>query len=206
MSPTDAGTALFERGSSAMQLLFEVEDDVRAGGAALTGVVRIAAPGALGRRLVAPTLRELLSLHPGLSIELQVTDQVVSFVQGLVPFAVRVGLQTEASLAVRPLGTSHQQFVATRGYIRRHGKPKDTADLVNHTLLARGGSAAAHSSPASQTLRRSARLFRSYDRLGPAPEACTAGLRRCRRTARGGASQGERWVTRGRSQVVVESR
>jgi LysR family transcriptional regulator, regulator for bpeEF and oprC len=142
VSPTPAGLVLFERGSAAMRSLLEVEDDVREAEAALTGVVRIATPGALGRRLVAPALRELLASYPGLSFELDVTDRLVGFVQGAVDFAVRVGAQKEASLAVRVAGTSTQLFVASRDYVRRHGAPKRMAALAEHTLITRGATGA----------------------------------------------------------------
>lgn len=135
--PTPAGLVLFERGSAAMRSLLEVEDDVRETEAAQTGVVRIATPGALGRRLVAPALRELIASYPGLSFELEVTDRLVNFVQGAVDFAVRVGPQKEASLAVRVAGTSTQRFVASREYVRRHGAPKRMAALATHTLITR---------------------------------------------------------------------
>jgi LysR family transcriptional regulator for bpeEF and oprC len=137
VSPTDAGRALHARASDAMRTLFEAEDDVRAGESAMSGIVRIAAPGALGRHLLIPVIAEVVAENPGLSVELQLSDQRVGLVEGRVDFAVRVGPQVEASLTVRKVGVSQQVFVASRGYVRRHGRPRSLADLRDHGTVLR---------------------------------------------------------------------
>jgi DNA-binding transcriptional LysR family regulator len=139
VSPTEAGAELYGRAVAAMRTLAEAEDDVRAGESATAGVVRVAVPGLLGRRLVVPMVRDLLLTFPELSIELQCTDQVVSLVEGRVDFAVRIGPQSEAALLVRRLGVSPQRFVAARSYARAHGLPATRAELGRHTLVGRSG-------------------------------------------------------------------
>lgn len=138
VSPTEAGRALYDRAYGAMQSLFAAEDEVRTGESAMTGLVRIAAPGALGRRLVLPAIASVIADHPGLAVDLQVSDQRVSFVDSRVDFAVRVGPQVEASLAVRKVGVSAQAFVASKAYVRRHRRPRTMAALAGHSVVVRG--------------------------------------------------------------------
>jgi DNA-binding transcriptional LysR family regulator len=137
VSPTEAGMVLYERGSQALRMLSETEDDLRAGQAAMRGVVRIAAPGALGRRLIAPRLRDLQEKHPGLSFELLLNDRNLQFLQGTVHFAIRIGPQTEGSLVVRQVGLSSQCFVVAQSYAQRRGKPGSRGELAAHALVAR---------------------------------------------------------------------
>ncbi len=139
VSATPAGAMLVERGAGALRTLVEVEDDVRTGSSAATGLVRVATPGALGRRLVLPIVRTLLDAHPGLELELEATDRVVSFLDGRTDFAVRVGPQVEAALAVRKVGTSSQGFVVAASYVRAHGLPRRLADLAHHAVIGRSG-------------------------------------------------------------------
>lgn len=101
----------------------------------MTGVVRIAAPGALGRRLVLPAIAPVVAAHPGLAVELQVSDQRVSLVDSRVDFAVRVGAQVEASLSIRKVGSSAQVLVASRGYVRRNRRPRTLVELSGHGVF-----------------------------------------------------------------------
>jgi DNA-binding transcriptional LysR family regulator len=175
VSPTDAGRALYARAAGAMQSLLEAEDDVRAGESALTGPVRITAPGALGRRLLLPVIARVTAQHPGLSVELQVSDQRQSFVESRADFAVRAGAQTEASVSVRQVGVSEQVLVASRSYVRRHRRPRTVAALRGHAVVLRSDGARAKALRA-ELLRRGARVVFSSDDVEAAYAAVTAGL------------------------------
>lgn len=176
VSPTDAGRALYGRAASAMQSLFEAEDDVRAGESALTGVVRIAAPGALGRRLVLPAVSAVVAAHPGLAVELQVSDQRVSLVDSRVDFAVRVGPQAEASLSIRKVGVSAQVLVASRGYVRRHRRPRTMAALEGHAVVLRADGGAAALALRAELSRVGARVVLASDDIEAAYLAVAGGL------------------------------
>ncbi len=176
VSPTDAGRALYARAASAMQSLFEAEDDVRAGESALTGVVRIAAPGALGRRLVLPAVSSVVAAHPGLAVELQVSDQRVSFVDSRVDFAVRVGAQAEASLSIRKLGVSAQVLVASRAYVRRNRRPRTLAALEGHAVVVRSDGGAAALALRAELARVGAREVLVTDDIEAAYVAVLGGL------------------------------
>lgn len=176
VSPTDAGRALYARAAGAMQSLFEAEDDVRAGDSAMEGLVRITAPGALGRRLLLPVVTAVVAKHPGLAVDLQVSDQRVSFVDSRADFAVRVGAQSEASLSIRRVGVSEQVLVASKSYIRRHRWPRTLAALNGHAVIVRAESGAAAASLRAEFARFGARVVFSSDDIETAYLAVTAGL------------------------------
>ncbi len=176
VSPTDAGHALHARASGAMQTLFEAEDDVRAGESAMSGVVRIAAPGALGRHLVLPAVAEVIAEHEGLTVNLLVSDLRVGLVDARVDFAVRVGQQVEASLSVRKVGVSEQLFVVSRTYVRRHGRPRTLAELRGHAVVLRDGGGGDIRALRSELEKAGARVAFSSDDLEAAHVAVRAGL------------------------------
>ncbi len=176
VSPTDAGRALYARAAGAMQSLFEAEDDVRAGDSAMVGQVRITAPGALGRRLLLPVLATVVAKHPGLAVDLQVSDQRVSFVDSRADFAVRVGAQSEASLSIRKVGVSEQILVASKSYVRRHRWPRTLAALNGHSVVLRAENGAATASLRAEFARFGARVVFSSDDIETAYLAVTAGL------------------------------
>lgn len=176
VSPTDAGRALHARASGAMRTLFEAEDDVRAGESAMAGVVRIAAPGAFGRHLVLPAVAEVIAAHEGLSVELLVSDLRVGLVDARVDFAVRVGQQVEASLTVRKVGVSAQLFVVSRGYVRRHGRPRTLSELRGHAVVLREGGGGDLRALRGELEKAGARVAFSSDDLEAAHVAVREGL------------------------------
>lgn len=99
-----------------------------------TGLVRVAMPvGAT--RLLVPRLREFLEYHPGLSVEVLVSDRVENLIEARIDLALRVGAVNDASLVTRNIGTFGRVAVAAPSYLERHGAPATPADLINHSCI-----------------------------------------------------------------------
>jgi DNA-binding transcriptional LysR family regulator len=137
VSPTEAGQALYARVSVALRDIDEVESEVRQGSKALAGLVRIAVPGAIGRRLLLPTIARFLEAHPAVRVEVDVGDRLVNLTEFGADFAVRVGRPSEGTLAVRSLARSPQVIVASPQYLVRRGVPTKLEDLASHDLVLR---------------------------------------------------------------------
>jgi DNA-binding transcriptional LysR family regulator len=134
---TEAGRELWERAAGPLRALADAADELRAADAAIQGRVRVAVPGALGRRRIAPLLFRLGAVHPGLQLDLRVSDATVELVGEAVDIAVRVGPPREGSHAVRVLGHSPQVFAASPGYLAVAGAPCSLAELRSHRCLLR---------------------------------------------------------------------
>jgi len=103
---TDEGQAYYDHCRRALDALAQAEDALMQGRHEASGRLRVAAPLALGRELVAPVLLELLAAHPRLELDLQLSDRVVDLVGEGVDLAVRIGeLPDSSALAARRLGT-----------------------------------------------------------------------------------------------------
>jgi DNA-binding transcriptional LysR family regulator len=98
------------------------------------GLVRVGVSMAAGRFL-APRLSVLLADHPGLKVELIMSDRSVDMIEDRLDLAVRRGEVTDASLLVRRAGTSRRVAVAAPSYLKRHGPPSVPAELAAHGCL-----------------------------------------------------------------------
>jgi DNA-binding transcriptional LysR family regulator len=98
------------------------------------GLVRVGVT-VTGSRFLAQRLPALLAAHPGLKVELVVSDRFGDMIEDRLDLAVRVGEVTDASLVVRRVGTASFVVVAAPSYIERNGRPATPADLAGHTCI-----------------------------------------------------------------------
>lgn len=100
-----------------------------------TGELRVTAPVLYGQRHVAPVVARFLDLHPKVSADLLLNDQIEPLAEQRIDVAVRVGGFHGSNAAVRSLGTIQRVVVASLGYLERHDLPIKPRDLVHHNCL-----------------------------------------------------------------------
>ncbi|OBZ92066.1 LysR family transcriptional regulator [Pararhizobium polonicum] len=135
VSPTQDGTAFYER---CLRLIADVEETeglFRQTSVGSTGKLRIDVPGRIGRLIIAPALPEFLDRHPQLDIELRVTDRAVNLVEESVDCVLRVGPLGDSGLIARKIGDLPLINVASRGYLDQHGTPVTPEDLAMHLAV-----------------------------------------------------------------------
>ncbi len=108
--------------------LENVQSDVRGG-------LRIAASSGLGRNHIAPVLSELVKMHPGLEIDLEILDRSVDLVQEEIDIDVRVGDVREPHLIPHHLAHGRRILCASPEYLRLHREPQTIAELSRHSCL-----------------------------------------------------------------------
>lgn len=99
------------------------------------GALRIAAPASFGRMHVAPALPDFLGLHPDVTLDLRLSDNMVDLVAGGFDAAIRNVEPTESSLIGRKLAPDRRGLVASPDYLRRRGVPQSPEDLAEHDCL-----------------------------------------------------------------------
>ena len=135
VSPTQDGTAFYDR---CLRVIADVEDTenlFRQTAAQPSGKLRIDVPGRIGRLIIAPTLPEFLDLYPQIDIDLGVTDRAVNLVEDSVDCALRVGPLDDSGLIARPIGKLPLVNVASPVYLKRHGNPESPDDLGDHWAI-----------------------------------------------------------------------
>ena len=116
------------------------EDAARAalgrGDAAVTGTLRFTAPSTFAQLYIAPILPEFLALHPGVSLDLRLTDMEFDLIQGSFDLALRNSALPDSSLKGRKLADDMRILCASPDYLNQHGTPTHPDELAAHQLIA----------------------------------------------------------------------
>lgn len=99
------------------------------------GKLRLCVPVSFGQYVLAPALGEWLSAHPGLDIELALTDRHVDMTAERFDLAVMLGEVPDSRLVARPLPAHRFVTVASPAYLQSRGVPDTPDDLVDHVCL-----------------------------------------------------------------------
>lgn len=132
---SDAGQSLAERAGRILAEAQAAEEQARDAAAAPTGLVRVAAPMSFGLAHVAPAIADFLQHHPGVEIDLTLSDAKVDIVADGIDVALRIAELPDSSLRARRLGPVAIRIVAAPGYWDVHGRPVHPADLGRHACF-----------------------------------------------------------------------
>lgn len=137
---TPEGEAFFPHAQAMLETAAAARESVAPEGRrTVTGLLRITAPAAFGRKIVAPLMPGFLSQHPELRVDLQLTDSVVDIVAAGIDVAIRIGRLRESSLIARKLAPNARVLVAAPAYLQRQGTPRTIEDLSRHEGLTLSG-------------------------------------------------------------------
>src|SRR5262249_47628384 len=98
------------------------------------GLVRVGLT-ATASRFLAQRFPTLLADHPGLRVELVISDRFGDMIEDRLDLALRRGEVADSSLVMRRSWTSERILVAAPSYVERHGAPSVPADLERHTCI-----------------------------------------------------------------------
>lgn len=130
VTPTPDGHAFYEHCIRLVADMDEAEDLFRRERGHVRGVLRVNLPARIGRLIVAPALPEFIAQHPGIKLEVGVTDRPVNLVEEGLDCVLRVGVLHDSGLIARRMGQMTLLNVASPGYLARYGSPQTPADLV----------------------------------------------------------------------------
>ena len=135
VSLTDAGARYLERSRRVLADVAEAEASAEADRAAPAGDLVVAAPITFGRLHVGPLVCGYLLRFEDVVVDLQLTDRTVNLVDEGVDVALRIGELSDSSLIARRVGTTRRVLVASTGYLKKHGRPKEPGDLSHHSAI-----------------------------------------------------------------------
>ncbi len=140
LSPTEAGTAYYERASRVVAEANEAEAAAQGLGAGIEGRLRISAPVTFGRLHLVPKLGEFFEANPKVRLELVMDDRIVDLVAESIDAALRLGTLTDSALKARKLAQADRVVIASPAYLARKGTPLTPADLLGHFGIVYGQS------------------------------------------------------------------
>lgn len=133
---TDAGRAYHEDAQRILEQLDAADDAVADGAAELKGVLRVAAPVTFACMYLTPILPLLRARHPGLLLDLRLSDSAANLIDESIDVAIRIGgLDPQANLVARRLAGHERVLCASPAYLAARGVPRHPADLRDHDCL-----------------------------------------------------------------------
>ena len=136
---TDQGRRYYDRAKPLIDELQDADSELTRSTLGVSGLIRIAVSGTFGRLHVLPLIPNLLSINPGLQVDLVLSDIVRDMVEDRIDLAIRVGPVDEPDAVVRRVATTPLVCVGSRRYFERYGIPKTPEELVKHNCLLYGG-------------------------------------------------------------------
>lgn len=135
LNPTETALALKPH-AEAMAAAAEALVRTASGGAdAESGVIRLTASEIVSGEVLPPILAEFHRDHPGVALELSMSNAVEDLLRRDVDIAVRMTPPTQAALLARKVGSVRLQFYAHRSYLQARGEPRTMDELAGHSLI-----------------------------------------------------------------------
>ena len=132
---TDAGQQLVDQTSEAFAHISRSVGEVRDLAAQPSGLVRVTASVALGRQCIGPHIERFIHANPGIRIELDVSDRLVTLAHEGFDLAIRHTSNPPDNHVAWKLCDSRSLLVASPGYLRQQGTPKSPDEITAHACI-----------------------------------------------------------------------
>ncbi|HET8748794.1 MAG TPA: LysR family transcriptional regulator [Ramlibacter sp.] len=91
--------------------------------ASVSGTVRVTAPHSLGSRAVLPALERVAARHPGIALDVRLSDRISNTVDEGIDIGIRVGFMRDSRFIARKAADMHLPIVAAPRLIEKTGVP-----------------------------------------------------------------------------------
>lgn len=132
---TESGSSLSEHAQRILAEGHAAEESAHDAASAPVGMIRVAAPMTFGIAYVAPAIADFLIEHPGVQIDLRLSDAKVDIVAEGFDIALRIADLPDSSLRARRLAPVKGRIVAAPLYLDRRGRPKHPIELGEHDVF-----------------------------------------------------------------------
>jgi len=132
---TSEGEILFETTAQIVSRLNAATGQIRGVKEGVYGGLRVTTTVDFGLLWLTPRLPKLLALHPGLVIDLTMTEAVLDLPMRAADVAIRQREPKQADVIAKRIWSASSGLYASRSYLDRYGVPESRTDLVQHILI-----------------------------------------------------------------------
>jgi DNA-binding transcriptional LysR family regulator len=133
---TAVGSEVFKQAQISSELNDSVRDIVDDHLSLVTGLLRVSAPPSISDSLLAPIIGAFQEMHPGVRVQVFITDRFVDLMAEGIDVGFIVGPLRDPHLVPKVILRYRHQVLASPDYLANHGEPQTPEDLLEHRLLA----------------------------------------------------------------------
>ncbi|OHU84334.1 MULTISPECIES: LysR family transcriptional regulator [Pseudoalteromonas] len=126
---TEAGEQCLQYAKHILEGISDMEGHVGQFQLEAKGLLRVSAPVSFSTLHLASLLRDFKQAHPGVSIDLQLSDRKVDVVEEGFDVALRIGNLSSSSLVAKKIAPIRLVMCASPAYLAEHGEPKHPSEL-----------------------------------------------------------------------------
>lgn len=135
LSLTEMGSEYYDKCLAILGELDEADAAVRSDTASPKGTLKIAAPIAVARLLLAPLITSFIEKYPEINIDMAASDAQVDLIAQGINIAIRAKKLEDSSLVARHLFDNPMLLVASPNYLEQRGVPAVPDDLKHHNCI-----------------------------------------------------------------------
>jgi len=138
-SMTEAGLQFYERARAIVAELGEAKRDASSFQTTAKGLLRVCLRTSTSR-VIVPALPAFLEAHPGLVLDVMLSDERLDLVAQNIDVAVWLGHLEDSTMVAKRLMPSRRMVCASSIYLEKRGTPKNPQELAKHNCLVFQGS------------------------------------------------------------------
>jgi DNA-binding transcriptional LysR family regulator len=135
LSPTDAALAMEAHVRDMAMASAAIVRTASGESGDARGVVRVTASEVVGAEVLPPLLTAFRERHPGVAVELVLSNRNEDLLRREADIAVRMSAPTQNAIRTRKLGVVRLGLYAHKTYVARHGLPLDPEDLASRSII-----------------------------------------------------------------------
>jgi DNA-binding transcriptional LysR family regulator len=135
LSLTEAGRMYAESCKRKLEQVEEVERAAMGIHKEPKGSLTVTAPIVFGRLHMMPLIADFLVEYPDIDVKLVLADRLLDLLESDVDVALRIGELGDSNLIASRVGAVRRVTCASPSYLGVRGRPKEPADLRNHSCV-----------------------------------------------------------------------
>ncbi len=133
LNPTEQGNIFYEGACKILEAIDEAEAAVNSITQSPRGLLHVAAPLGVGRRLIAPLIPEFKKEYPLIDLRLRLSDRKLDLTAEGIDAAFFLGVPEDSSLRIKKIADCARVLCAAPTYLKDRGTPESPAQLTNGT-------------------------------------------------------------------------
>lgn len=135
ISLTDAGATYFNECQQALNQLSGAASMISGSQLKPSGLLRISVPTTYAHYRLLPLMPKFQQLHPDISLEIDVSNRNINFVEDGYDVAIRLGELADSNLIARKLEDAAISIFGSPEYLARCGNPETIESLTKHQCI-----------------------------------------------------------------------